>query len=232
MPNYDDLDLPYDPLEEAPAVGGSTAFSSALLIDSGTQKYSPEAVNILRSGLSPYNKYAESLTRKRHRLGLDVASENLKASRLNSLAQLSALSRTTGKMGFAGSGAQTRASDYFKGDVSRATTEIDIAKKKGAIGAKEQIMGMREEWVDEQWDAYSAWLRTSPEEYSGYDTESGVAGVGTPDVDSGTPEGYTLDLPPECFDNPNAENLPQCTGGGWSDEQLEYLCHMGFEQYC
>ena len=104
MANYNDLDLPYDPLEDAPALGphslatdeagnfisageGFIASTSPLLYHPQEgqvvrPKYTDEALNVLQSALSPYNKYAENLARKRHRLGVDVASENLKASRL------------------------------------------------------------------------------------------------------------------------------------------------------
>ena len=129
---FEDLDLPYDPLEEAPNIYELTA------------PYVESAREPFRAQVEPYNPWEERLAANRARLSTESQMENLKSQRLQALDQLQGLQRLESKTGFAGGGMMDTLSGVSEQQVTSSTSKILSNIKKAQIGAKQSAITSRE----------------------------------------------------------------------------------------
>jgi hypothetical protein len=148
---FEDLDLPWNPLGDAPDLEALAA------------PYAAASREPFLAQIDPYSKYTEGISRKKSNLRAEQELENIKALRLKALGDLEGLSKFASKAGFAGSGARGKLSDVYSQKVTSETLESISNIKKSVIGAKQGALTARERYSENLWDLYSDFLLAGPE---------------------------------------------------------------------
>ena len=148
----DDLDLPYDPLSDAPNLYELTS------------GYSQASVDPFLSQVQPYNYYKEDLALERANLDRSVIENRMASDRYKAYMALDSMGGKKGKMGFASSGMYDMLDMSIEDSIASLSEAAYGDLRKTKLSAKEAVMSEREKYSESLWDLYSDFLMSSPEE--------------------------------------------------------------------
>tara|TARA_R100000808_G_C2153873_1_gene164502 strand:+ start:4623 stop:5255 length:633 start_codon:yes stop_codon:yes gene_type:complete len=148
---FEDLDLPLDPLEEIPD------------FDALTYQYSDEARGKFLPFISDYDPFRENMLKNQAKLGAEQSQLKYESDKLAALNSLREVGKAKSKGGFSGAGAWQDMNNILVNSITSDAMSKNIGIASELISAKKGISNLREEHVDDLWGLYTDFLLTDPE---------------------------------------------------------------------
>ena len=148
----ENLDLPYDPLEDAPN------------LYSLTLGYDPRAVDPFLAQVQPYSPYKEGIALDRANLDRGIIESRMASDRYKAFMALDSIGGQKGKMGFASSGMYDLLDMSIEDSIASLSEAAYGDLRKAKLSAKEVAMRERERYSESLWDLYADFLMSDPEE--------------------------------------------------------------------